>query len=82
MRLRSVRMSSSVHPPDGAPAAWNFMRSLAERVRTLQSVEVEHLMAFHNPKIGGFVVDPQHQDRGVSVLSTCNVVRAMVSAYL
>jgi len=54
------------------------MRSLAERVRTLQSVEVEHLMAFHNPKLGGFVVDPQHPHR-VSVLSTCNVVRAMLT---
>lgn len=76
----ALRMAGSAPPPSEASrhAEWNDMRSLAERVRTLQSVEVEHLMAFHNPQSGAFVVEPQAVDR-VSIVSSCNVVRAMLT---
>ena len=81
-RATATCMSSSVSPSrvagERAPSDWGSMRALAERVRALQSVEVEHLMTFHNPHSGAFVVEPQLVDR-VSVVSSCNVVRAMLT---
>jgi hypothetical protein len=74
------RLVGSLAPLSAGPVAdkWRSMRSLAERLKALQDIEVEHLMGFYNPSMGAFVVEPRSTHR-VSVVSSANVVRAMLA---
>lgn len=77
MRTEGVASPSPYVREDGS-THWVRMRGLAERVRVLQSSEVEHMMGFFNPESGAFAVEPQWVNR-VSIVSTAAAVRAMLA---